>query len=63
MDDSDVSAAKGERVDEKAQSRATVGRLGSKGWFAVKLIVWIGAASGSWAMLIAVSHLARALMR
>jgi hypothetical protein len=29
----------------------------------LKLIVWIGAATGSWAMLIGISHLTRALMR
>jgi hypothetical protein len=29
----------------------------------LKLIGWIGAATGSWAKLIGISHLARALMR
>lgn len=62
MDDSNVSAAKGEAVDEKAQPRATISRLGTKGWFAVKLIVWIGAAAGSWAMLIGLSRFARAFI-
>jgi hypothetical protein len=49
-------------VDEKAQPRATISRLGTKGWFAVKLIVWIGAAAGSWAMLIGLSRFARAFI-
>ena len=41
--------------------RGDVGDIGSFDY--LKLIVWIGAATGSWAMLIGISHLARALMR
>jgi hypothetical protein len=43
---------------------AAGGDVGGMGTFDyLKLIVWIGAAAGSWAMLIGISHLTRALMR
>lgn len=52
-------------MDEEAQFGIGSGIIKSEASFSVylKAIVWICAALGSWAALIAVSHLARALIR
>ena len=51
-------------MEETGEIEAQGGEIGEVGSFDyLKLIVWICAACGSWAMLIGVSHLARALIR
>lgn len=51
-------------MDETGEMEAVGGDADGVGSFDyLKLIVWIGAASGAWAVLIGVGHLARTLMR